>query len=388
MLTHLRLENFKSFRQLDLPLRPLTLLSGLNGMGKSTVLQALLMLRQSFLDWPFLDPGTVRGFLEERHREWFKIRLNGSYIQLGSVHDVLCRLASSDHILIGLEGDELPKGFQLRFEPDTGRHYYSVNPVMFEFIQHGAYYSLSQYSSVLSSNFRYLQAERLGPRTTFQTREGVPFDLGCAGEYTAQFLNYWSLEADKPLVVQKQLRHTKSLSSNLSTQVAAWMGEVSPGAKMETQPVEGTDLIRLRFGFGDSDMFRPSNVGFGMTYTLPVVTALVAAQSGQLILLENPEAHLHPRGQVTMGNLIARAASSGVQVLLETHSDHVLNGIRIAARQGLISANDVALHFFQRDESSNYSSTVVSPRLSSNGRLDFWPDGFFDEWDKSLDALI
>ena len=104
--------------------------------------------------------------------------------------------------------------------------------------------------------------------------------------------------------------------------------------------------------------------------------------------MRNRQAHLHPRGQSRIGELMARAAGAGAQVIFETHSDHITNGIRIAARKDAIPADDVALHFFQRENGSAFSSTVVSPKLSQNGRLDFWPDGFFDEWDNSLDALM
>lgn len=81
-----------------------------------------------------------------------------------------------------------------------------------------------------------------------------------------------------------------------------------------------------------ADYFTAQNVGFGISYVLPIVLALVKAKKGELIILENPEAHLHPRGQRKMGELIARAAQGGVQVIVETHSDHILNGIRFVCK--------------------------------------------------------
>jgi predicted ATPase len=104
-------------------------------------------------------------------------------------------------------------------------------------------------------------------------------------------------------------------------------------------------------------------------------------------LIENPEAHLHPRGQARIAELLALAASCGIQVLIETHSDHVLNGIRLAVHDGKLSPEDVQLHFFQRRQSDG-QSLVVSPHIDKNGRIDQWPEGFFDEWDKSLEALL
>jgi predicted ATPase len=90
-----------------------------------------------------------------------------------------------------------------------------------------------------------------------------------------------------------------------------------------------------------------------------------------------------------MGELLALAASCGVQVVIETHSDHVLNGIRLAVHGGKLNPKDVQLHYFQRKNKKGQAFTdVVSPHIDRNGRIDQWPDGFFDEWDKSLDALL
>ncbi|WP_338044553.1 AAA family ATPase [Nostoc edaphicum] len=116
---------------------------------------------------------------------------------------------------------------------------------------------------------------------------------------------------------------------------------------------------------------------------------VLASEPDTLILVENPEAHLHPRGQTKMGELLALAASCGVQVVIETHSDHVLNGIRLAVHSGKLEPEDVQLHYFQRQEKQGQIFTeVVSPRIDRNGRIDRWPDGFFDEWEKNLITLL
>src|SRR5690606_7763774 len=154
-------------------------------------------------------------------------------------------------------------------------------------------------------------------------------------------------------------------SSTLRAQVTEWMSEISPGTQIDIQTHADMDLMSLRFSFEGTNSFRSTNVGFGITYTLPILVALLSSKPGALVLLENPEAHLHPRGQVKMGELISRAASADIQVIVETHSDHVLNGIRIAARQGLIDPDHVALHFFQRlaEGSSGLPVEVVTPKL-------------------------
>ncbi|MCA9209850.1 MAG: DUF3696 domain-containing protein, partial [Planctomycetales bacterium] len=115
-------------------------------------------------------------------------------------------------------------------------------------------------------------------------------------------------------------------------------------------------------------------------------TACLAAQPDTLLLVENPKAQLHPRGQSTIGRLLALTAASGVQVVIETHSDHVLNGIRLAVKDGLLRPDATRLHFFSRKmgEASEYETPVVGP----DGRLSYWPAGFFDQWERSLDRLL
>jgi predicted ATPase len=100
-----------------------------------------------------------------------------------------------------------------------------------------------------------------------------------------------------------------------------------------------------------------------------------------MLIVENPEAHLHPAGQSRLGRFLARVAGSGVQVIVETHSDHVLNGVRLAAvADSSVPANDVIVHFFDGD-------TVLPIDLGARGDLSAWPTGFFDQIEDDLGRL-
>jgi predicted ATPase len=124
-------------------------------------------------------------------------------------------------------------------------------------------------------------------------------------------------------------------------------------------------------------------MGFGVSYALPVVVAALRAPQGGLLIVENPEAHLHPAGQSAMGELLALAAGDGVQVLLETHSDHVINGIRRAVVEQTVRlpTKDVAIHFVL-DEPAEEPVTTIS--LDQTGTLSAWPPGFFDQIERDL----
>ena len=186
----------------------------------------------------------------------------------------------------------------------------------------------------------------------------------------------------------------KAKSNILLHQVDAWLSEISPGTKLNTTNIPGTDLVLLDFQFETirdyTNRFRPVNVGFGLSYVLPVIVALLTAEKDKLIIIENPEAHLHPRGQAEMGKLIALAAEAGAQLIIETHSDHLLNGIRVAVKEKIMSEQNVALFYFNRmnTEGGEQYSQVTSIKIDRNGEFSEYPKDFMDEWSNQLYKLI
>lgn len=368
MIRSLRLTNYKCFEEQDFALGRLTLLAGINGLGKSSVLQSLLLLRQSH----------EQGLLQT-----VGLALNGNLVRIG---------AASDALYEGAKAEEI--GFGIALDDGTTAHWrfsYDRQADVLALVSQPASHSVMT-STLFGDQFQYLQAERLGPRTSFEMSDFLVRrhkQLGARGEYTAHFLLLFS----DTLVANVRLHHPKATSTSLRDQVEAWMGEISPGTRLEVSANTGVDLVTLQYSFvrGSqiTNRYRSTNVGFGLTYILPVLVAALSAQPGGLLLIENPEAHLHPQGQARIGELLARASAGDVQVLVETHSDHVLNGIRLAVHDGLISHQDVGMHFFQRSrDTSKGPVDVFSPRIDPEGRIDNWPEGFFDQWDKSLEALL
>lgn len=364
MINLLNIDNFKAFEQQSIQFKTLTLLTGLNSTGKSSVLQSFLLLRQSFKQDLLPDKG---------------LALNGELISIGTAKDALFEEAKEDIIGFEITWNNKNKAtwkFQYDSESDVIK---LVSPP-----NESDVYS----TNLFRDNFYYLQAERIGSRKYFGTSEDKVVQhrsIDSKGEYAAHFLATYRDE-DIPL---KNLKHPTSESLNFRVQVEAWMSEISPGTKINIQPNLDLDLVSLRYSYGLSGSYRATNVGFGITYTLPILVVVLLSQPGTLILIENPEAHLHPQGQLKMGELLALAASCGVQIIVETHSDHVLNGIRLAVHRGQLSHENVQLNYFQRQEKDGMAVVeVVSPRMDKNGRINQWPDGFFDEWDKSLEALL
>jgi predicted ATPase len=380
MISRLKITNFKAFASADIRLAPFTLLSGLNSSGKSTVLQALALLRQG------------RGSLQDAD-ESGGLPLNGELVDLGTGRDVLHEDYAAE------PGVEAEIGFRLTAESEISYecrvHYgrdddylrlsYLSPSTIDEFFEDG---EGPVAFTLFNPGFQYLRADRISPAVTYPRSEQMSVRrrfLGTRGEYTTDFLRNYR---DEP--VQFVALHHKGASPRLLDQAEAWMSEICPGVRIQATAIEQTDLVRLGFQFArarqlTSDARRPTNVGFGLAYVLPIIIACLTARPGSMILMENPEAHIHPQGQSAMARLTCAAAAIGAQLVVETHSDHILNGVRLAVKREVLPAEDVALHYFKREDDG---IRIVSPAIGPDGMLSQWPPGFFDEWDRSLDQLL
>ena len=162
-------------------------------------------------------------------------------------------------------------------------------------------------------------------------------EFGLGSEYALNYLNMKQNE----LLAEDDPRCAASSSHRVIDVLDEWLQEISPGAHLQLETVRAADALIAGFSFdrpGDvaSRRFRATNVGFGLSYTLPVIIALLS-ESGTLCLIENPEAHLHPRGQTKLAELAVRASLADVQVIVETHSDHFMGrgAYRCAGRVNL-----------------------------------------------------
>ncbi len=367
MLTDINLHQFKRFKDESIELFPLTLMTGINGMGKSSVLQSLLILRQSF------DKGELQN--------------NGKIV----IEDKeLINLVSPDDMLSSDAEDKIVSIELIDSEKNLAK--WSVTA---EGVSNTLSYRYDKFEgdiykcSLFSNRFQYLNSERIGPRVTYDrltvTKPHSP--IGYRGEYVANRI----LEA-LTNVEKVELRDIliKEYTDNVYDQLSAWISEIIyPGTKVSP---DGSDAnkINLIYSFNDEQTktFNPLNVGFGFSFALPVIVAILTAKPGTLLIVENPEAHLHPRGQSRMGRLLALAAESGLQIIVETHSDHLLNGIRVAIKKGELNYNKARIHFFGSKSRSKDSQSRQSFSIEDDGSLERWPADFFDEWDNMLSELI
>jgi predicted ATPase len=369
MIKFIRIQRYKSLKDAQFPLASLNLFSGLNGMGKSSLIQALLLLRQSF------EKNTLpsRGLL-----------LKGDYVSVGTGQDVLAENAEVESIDFTVTWErKKPAFFSFAYESKS-----DLQPIQSTDSQLGE--SVFE-ESLFSKQFQYLSADRISPQASYEVSDYYIRDLnslGNHGEYTAHYIAEYGLNA----LSIDALKHPDSSSMSLLDNLDKWMAEISPGIRIHAKLQPAMNVVSLNYAFQQgSDItadFKPQNVGFGLTFVLPVLTSILRSNPGDLVLIENPEAHLHPAGQSVLGKLCSIAACNGVQLFIETHSDHFLNGVRVAVRQKVISANEVQVFYLERSSNSIHEALVVNPEIDENGRIDLWPTGFFDEGDRLLGKLL
>ena len=379
MLTRIDLRHFKCFEILKLPLCPLTLLAGANASGKSSALQALVLLHQTM-----------------REHEWSsRLMLNGSTIRLGTITDVVDQVYGRRECEIALLDNDVTQ-FQWIFEGERdemsmavvkasgetefgdGWNVDDTQPLQCLVPAPASHYPLTNRLRGLT----YLTAERMGPREyyKFDDPQLTPV-VGPRGEYAVSVLHSGSENRVLERLLLRQVPPT------LFRQVEARMSQFFPECRLTIEQVPRTNAVTLGIRTSrETDFHRPVHTGFGLTQVLPIVVAALSADRDDLLLIENPEVHLHPAGQSAMGAFLALVASAGVQVIIETHSDHVLNGIRRAVKNRTLSNENVALHFFRPRDDGRTSDKpqVQSPILDADGNLDSWPDGFFDQFDKDM----
>lgn len=379
MLNSLHVKNFKSHRDTTIELGNLTLLAGVNSSGKSSLIHALLLLRQSFL----------KGRLDQG------LDLNEPLCRIGTGQDALYRLADSNILSIAIVAGE---SFQFAYDVEK-----ALSGTFLPKSSYGkgiAHEKLAALS-LFNNDFQYVSSLRCGGRSHFDQydyevgeQRQVSKSLG-QGECVAHFLDRFGAEPSANYLFDGN-------DYALADQVEFWLRRISDGITMEVKrsPTGGFDIT---YGYAYDGVkplagLRAENVGYGVSHSLSVLVALLSAKPGSLVILENPEAHLHPGGQAELAKLISRVAQGGVQVIVETHSDHVVNGVLVATKRFESGTEDekvrgldrkkVKIYYVDKDPDIPAAAKAKEVKVETGGRLDFQPPGFFDQAEKDLCSLM
>lgn len=378
MIDDLYLRNLKCFKELDFRLAPLTLLTGFNAAGKSTTLQALLLMAQTF----------------RSHSVSGELRLNGPLVSLGTPGELLNEANAGGKLVLGFSIEKQTFRWTFDVADDGSRRYLRAEELKTDLLsaEHRKQDQVTEvFPSVRDREFQrqcqpveditYLGAARQADSDVFPVPDiSMPVgDPGKVGQFAPwQFYQH----GDDALDVRK-CRDAHE-PGTVRLELNRWLSAFFPGAEANALPVPKTDLMKLEFRTGaGGDWQRPSNVGFGLSYAFPMLVAGLCSVAGQTTIIDSPEAHLHPHGQSIAGRFAAQVVSSGQQLIVETHSDHFLNGVRLAVKDGVLAPKDVAIYFFNREGRSHVEELMIDGK----GNLSRWPEGFFDQGEQDLAAL-
>lgn len=379
MIKEIIIQNFKSHSNTPLSFGNLTVLCGANGVGKSSVIQSLLLLRDTFI----------------RDRAFDNLDLKSKSVKVGTVNDAIYEFADMDGFIFNITTDD--KAFKFVYEAETEdakvRTFIRLNT------ENSIVPEQPESESLFNTNFQYVSAYRLGPQPQYFKEDKIVTiyrqisDEDGQAEYFVHFLDHF-----KNIEVLSAIAHETAQYNDLFSQVIAWEKEISVGINIEVQDL-GKLGYALKYSYdaersstGKTNYFEAINVGFGITYVMPILIAILSAQPGSLVIIENPEAHLHPNGISGLMKLLTLAAQAGIQIIIETHSDHVVNGILVQCKlfeikQRGIDRNLVSLYQISRKQ-KDQDSVAKKITIDEGGRLQNQPDGFFDQIEKDLVQLM
>ncbi len=338
----IRIENYKCIGDYEIRLPQLTVLTGYNSSGKSSIIDVLRILR-----WAAELMGDNGPAFQKQH--------GMKFIDVRDPEDLIRR--GEDHVRISGRFGEI----DMKASPSQGQ---AVTAVDFDKDRMPGW--------LISDDFAYLSAERTGPRWESPLPEGEVRYCGPHGEYAAKRLFDISVTFPK---IDLARRSPGTKGDNFQIQVDSWMSYIFGDVSFKSSPLkdyQGRIMVRQPMG-----TFGAPAVGFGYVYALPIVIDGLTIPYGSMLMVENPEAHLHPKAQSNIGYFLGVIAAAGVKVVVETHSEHVVNGMRRAALSGLgLEPNEMLIYFFG-EKMQGFNPVPIT--MDDEGELSDFPVDFFDQ---------
>ncbi len=359
----LNIDGFKCFKEdTSFELNNITLLTGANSVGKSSVVQSLLLLKtisQGSLSNPDslieLDLNDEKYALELGTYDDIKNKSNDDYEDFMNPDAKDMKFVLNGAVASIRIQDNLEAGNKVQVSTDEQ--------------------SLTRMRTYLDCCFVYLNAERQAPRYEYKNIDDNEF-CDCHGENTGDVIQ--KHEQDNcPKIRSFDFSEGKKWKVELDK----WIGYIFPGVMLAiSQSTKDSYQVKI---LGNA----APNVGFGITYALPILVSGLIVPEGGMLIVENPEAHLHAKAQSNMGYFLARMAAAGVRVIIETHSEHIVNGIRrmiVEGRTGM-SADDMTIYFFQ---DKNGDKKIMDIGMDGKGNLSAFPEDFFDQVRQDTLAIL
>lgn len=341
MLTKISIRDFKCFKFAELSLKNLTLLTGVNSSGKSSVIQAMLLLMQQ--------------------KEAGKNPLNGKFVHLGFIQDIKNWITN-------------PKKIQIEVQTQKERCYIQLD-LNGQIQKKGLEF-------ISDIDFVYLSAERIGVEDVYKQNLTNEFRIGIYGEYA---FDYLSRERMNELREPVFCYHDAGI--NLGNQVDYWLNYIM-GYYVTAEQVNGTEIVKVSYRREGNiaKEVKPYQVGTGISYVASVIISALSCKKESIFIVENPEIHLHPCAQARLMEFFCFLAKQGLQIIIETHSDHMFNGVRKGIKADRIFSENTSVYFFKN--TNDFLSEPIPIQIDENGIIRNHEKGLFDQFDDDLDELL
>lgn len=354
MLT-LQIENYKCFKESQpVTINDLTVLAGQNSVGKSSIIQSLLLLH-----------------LGVQKKEVGQMYVNSPELnlELGTASELPNMDSESEKFTIALYDDASGASDVMVFEVPEDEDMWSSLVIKSLYPEDETQEGIEALSR---QEFYYLASERLGPRIS-TTMGNLPFrNTGCKGEFTAQVLG----EKGGRIKVEKLRFYPESTNPNLEAQVNYWLNSIIPGTAVTTINNRSSLQQQIVMRRGNNDL-KATNVGFGISYILPIIVTCLIGREGSFVLIDTPEAHLHPTAQTALGEFIARMSMTGLRIVVETHSEHVIDGMKLYANEFKENRGRISINFLSSTEDGAIEVKTIN--FTEDFKYDAYPRGFMDQ---------
>lgn len=358
MVEELRIQGLKCIDDASFQLGNLTLFTGLNSAGKSTAIQAILMVVQSILD-PLSPP------------------LKGKYITLGEFKEIKNNITGAKKVNITFKFSS-----KVQF-PLMTSIYYNHDKERVE-VEHNDDRGVDYvWEAIMNHEMKivYISADRIGVQDLYSKSYSVNEGVGVKTEFAFDYLS-----RNKYSPLKENFIKDESEGVNLGNQVDFWLNYIL-GYTVNAEDIEGTDAVRVSYtNKGLNRPIRPRNVGTGVTYIANILISAFSCSENDMLIIENPEIHLHPSAQSRLAEFLGFLSGRGVKILIETHSDHVFNGVRKAVRRQDIDINDLSIYFFRQNKECICDPVKIV--LREDGSISNHTKGLFDQFDEDLDELL
>ena len=327
MINSLHIQGLKSIEDQVFEMSPLTIVTGLNSTGKSTLLQSVLLIARD-------NSNNGARFLADIQNR-FEILRN--------------KYTKAEEIKVSMNGDG-----GIKCELSMNRQMSLCTCVE------------ETPGPVIEHNFFYLSANRIGP----ENMALISNDKICGLNGEALFGTY-EKEKSKPL---REELIKDGVSYTLSTQVNYWLRYIL-GLPIELYTNEVNQMTaEVKYKSDGIPDIMPSELGAGVSYLAKILILCLRAEAGDLVMIENPEIHLHPAAQSRLGEFLAFIAARGTQIIIETHCDNLINRVRYEVYAGRMAPSDVTIYYKEA-----ITSPFIKIGIKRDGGYDRdFPEGFFD----------